>query len=107
MLIVDVEMAGHVKFVISLRHPPSLVVVLVVISVADGLMLVLVFVGCLVIVEVTGGDDRQKLSLKYQHGGGNRSESRERGLDNFCVLDPLVGYCLVVMFVCVDMRMLQ
>ena len=69
MLIVDVEMAGHVKFVISLRHPPSLVVVLVVISVADGLMLVLVFVGCLVVVEVTGGDDRQKLSLKYQHGG--------------------------------------
>ena len=69
MLIVDVEMAGQVNFIISLRHPPSLVVVLVVISVADGLMLVLVFVGRLVVVEVTEGEDRQKLSLKYQHGG--------------------------------------
>ena len=69
MLIVDVEIAGDVKLIISLRHPPSLVVVLVVISVADGLMLVLMFVVCLVVMEVTGGDDRQKLSLKYEHGG--------------------------------------
>ena len=44
MLIVDVEMTRKVEFIISLRHPPSLVVVLVVISVVDGFMLVLVLV---------------------------------------------------------------
>ena len=54
-LIVDVEMAGNVKLLISLRHPASLVVVLVVVSVADGLMLVLVFVTSLVVVEVAEG----------------------------------------------------
>ena len=62
MLIVDVEMAGYVKLLISLRHPASLVVVLVVVSVADGLMLVLVFVSSLVVVEVAGGEEGQKLS---------------------------------------------
>ena len=62
MLIVDVEMARNMKLVISLRHPASLVVVLVVISVADGLMLVLVLVGRLVLVEVAEGEEGQKLS---------------------------------------------
>ena len=65
MLIVDVEMAGNVKLLISLRHPASLVVVLVVISVAHGLMLVFVFVGRLVVVEVAGGRTVRNY-LKYQ-----------------------------------------
>ena len=55
MLIVDVEMAGNVQLLISLRHPASLVVVLVVVSVADSLVLVLVFVSSLVVVEVAEG----------------------------------------------------
>ena len=61
MLIVDVEMARNMKLVISLRHPASLVVVLVVISVAHGLMLVFVFVGRLVVVEVAGGDEGSEI----------------------------------------------
>ena len=65
MLIVDVEMAGNVKLLISLRHPASLVVVLVVVSVADGLMLVLVFVSSLVVVEVAEGRTVRNY-LKYQ-----------------------------------------
>ena len=72
MLIIDVEMARKVKLIISLRHPPPLVVVLVVISIADCLMLVAVVLGTLVIVEVAGGDDGQKLSpisTKYKYTG--------------------------------------
>ena len=96
MLIVDVEMAGYVKLLISLRHPASLVVVLVVVSVADGLMLVLVFVSSLVVVEVAGGGPSEIISnIKittwnkiYQHL-----------CSNFWVLSPLIGYCLVMMFV--------
>ena len=106
MLIVDVEMAGNVKLLISLRHPASLVVVLVVVSVADGLMLVLVFVSSLVVVEVAEGR-RGPSEIISNIKITTWNKIYQHLCCNFWVLSPLIGYCLVMMFVRVDVRMLE